>query len=132
MANIFNDFELNDFIDLDEMMWAEEGIVTTLTVANASHSLSSPQIGWPQTVDPDDTVHAVISAPFIPIEDKLLAMSNISHALTSDEVALITPAFNIIINGEWKSVISTQVLIAGDWKNSSRAYNLISGDWYTS
>ncbi len=84
--NIFNDFELLDFINLDEMMWEEQGPSDTeLVVASAIHTLKSPNITLVEnlTLVVDNAIHALTSSNAVLSQLHNLKVDNAIHALTS-------------------------------------------------
>jgi hypothetical protein len=99
--NIFNDFEILDLINLDEMMWDTVGSVNTeLVITDATHILTSDNIVLKQAylLAIANTLHNLTSDDVKLSLYQELVISNALHTLSSDNVDLIQHFILEIIN----------------------------------
>ena len=93
MSNIFNDFELLDFINFDEMMWEQESGGITLTVSSCQSDIVS-------------------NTPVL-TQSHILVAANDAHVMNSDQPALIQNYFIFAVNStqHWTSSWNAKVAL---------------------
>ena len=101
MANIFNDFELLDLINLDEMMWDSGPTSFTLVIDNSTHALTSENIVLDVgsiLLDIQNASHALSSDNLDLSQIYILAIANAVHALSSENIVLSQAHLLVIQN----------------------------------